>query len=68
MRRTRYNLVVELKESVQGIRIHRYNGFPKVKYKMKGDNAKIWIYSLNGNVEIKEFSNVASVEVQKCKI
>ena len=32
---------------------------------MKGDNAKIWFYYPNGDVTIEEFSDVASVEVQK---
>ena len=67
MKRTRYNVAVKLKEAVRGIHTHRYENCYKVRYKMNGDNAKIWFYYPNGDVTIEEFSNVASVEVTKYK-
>ncbi len=67
MKRTYYEAVVKLKEPVRGIHTYRYNGCPKMKYKMKGDNAKLWFYHPNGTVVTEEFSNVLSVEVRKYK-
>ena len=68
MKRTYYNVAVKLKEAVRGNHTHRYERCYKVRYRMKGDNVKIWLYSQNGDVTIEEFSNVASVEMQKYKI
>lgn len=67
MKRTYYEAVVKLKEPVRGIHTHRYNNCHKVRYKMKGDNAKLWFYYPSGDVTVEEFSNVASVEVKKYK-
>jgi len=67
MKRTFYDVVITLKEPLRGIHTHRYNGCHKVRYKMKGDNAKLWFYYTNGDVTIEEYSNVSSVEVRKYK-
>ncbi len=67
MKRTYYDVAVKLKEPVRGIHTHRYNKCRKVRYRMRGDNAKLWFYYPSGAVTTEEFSNVASVEVQKYK-
>lgn len=67
MKRIHYNVTIKLKEAVRGIHTHRYEQCRKVRYRMKGDNAKLWLYYPSGDVTIEEFSNVASVEIQKYK-
>lgn len=67
MKRTYYDVAVKLKEPVRGIHTYRYSGCHKTRYKMKGDNAKIWFYYPSGVVTTEEFSNVLSVEVKKYK-
>ena len=67
MKRTYSEATVKLKQPVKGVQTFRYVGCRKVRYKMKGDNAKLWFYYPNGYVTTEEFSNVASVEVKKYK-
>lgn len=67
MKRTYYDAVITRKEPVNGIFRHSYRAYKKIRYKMNGDNLKVWIYSQNGGVEISEFTNVADIRVTKYK-
>ena len=59
IKRTYYNVAVRLKEAVNGIHTHRYEKCYKVKYRMRGDNAKFWFYDKAGKIRTEEFSNVS---------
>ena len=65
MKRIYYDAVITLKETINGIFKHRYEGFKKIKYKLNGDKVKLWIYSRSGAVEMAEYTNVVSVEIKK---
>lgn len=67
MKRTHYDAVITIKETVNGTFKHRYEGFKKIKYRLNGDSVKLWIYYRNGTLEIAEFTNVASIEIKKYK-
>lgn len=65
MKRTCYNVVIEFKDAFRGIFRRRFEGFKKIKYRMNGENLKIYLYLRNGSIETVEYTNVLSVKVTK---
>ena len=67
MKKTCVVVKVVLKEPIRGIYKYRYTGYKKAKYKMKGDNAKIYLTTFAKTTETIEFSNVLYVKIGKYK-
>lgn len=68
MKRIRYNVVIEFKDAFRGVFRRRFEGFKKIKYRLNGENLKIYIYPRNGTVEKIEYTNVLSVKVTKYRV